>query len=118
MLVYWTFSPQDRLTDLSVRIARSRQVLLHTDESEIREVLALSAQAMRLSLARLGLVIIPTLAAIIPVGLLAWATDHAFHLSSERFDVLGVRGSFPGYLVFWIPLCLSAAATKFRFKIK
>jgi hypothetical protein len=118
MLVYSVCSPQERLAEISLQVSQTRTQLLSVDDRELGEVWSLSKQAMACSLQRLGMVILPTILAVLPMLLLAGLADHVLQLSDRSFAIAGTPWKTPGYCALWIPLALSALLMKMRFDIR
>lgn len=118
MLIYWIVSPQEQIARLKTQVAQSQSQLMRAESDDLHELWTLCKQSVGLSLKRLGVVVMPTLFALLPAVLCIWIADKRFDLSNQSFLTPGTTWQVPGYLVFWIPLCLSAAWVKLRFKIQ
>lgn len=117
MATYGWLSPQAQLAEASTRVKQSRAELRLTDGSDLHAVWALSKRSLRLSLRQLQLMIGPTLLAVVPILLAAWAIDNHVAISGDAWSTDPALLSSTE-LAFWIPLALSALAFKLYFRIK
>jgi hypothetical protein len=118
MLIYWQMSPQARIADVTARAARARHEIHQFDGGDVRVVGSLAKRAFGLSFQHLGLVIVPTAVALIPVFALAYWVDHAFDLSNCSLFSGGPECLRTWHTAFWLPLGISSLAVKLCFRIR
>ncbi|MCA9265046.1 MAG: hypothetical protein KDA60_14400 [Planctomycetales bacterium] len=118
MLIYWWLSPQEKIADVQQQAAVARKALQAYDGDDIRMVGALSKRAFGLSFLQIGLVLGPTLAAIVPMLAAAYWADQHYHLAERELFARGPSWCRSWHTAFWTPLCLAAITLKLRFGIK
>jgi len=118
ILLYRRLSPQARLTELAGRLSEARGELNRFDGTDVRVVWSLTRQAVGLSLKQVALVAGPTVLAVAPVLLVAWALDSWIDLSRHVLPLPGPEWLGSGHVLFWGPLCVAALVVKLWLKIK
>ena len=108
--IYWFVSPQEHLAQLSGRVKLAQNELRSFDGTDLRIVLSLTADAFKLTLKQLGLIIGPALLAAVPVLVIAWLA-HKTTIGTPNADWISA-------IAFWSPLCVCSIGLKFYFKIK
>ena len=108
--IYWYFSPQEHLTQLSGQVKLAQNELRSFDGTDIRVVFSLTCDAFKLTLKQLGLILGPALLAAIPVLAIAWLVHN---ISSEA-----PNANWISTITFWTSLCVCSIGLKFYFKIK
>lgn len=108
--IYWYFSPQQHLTQLSGQVKLAQNELRSFDGTDLRIVISLTVDTFKLTLKQLGLIIGPALLAAIPVLAIAWFA-HQMSTGTANGDWISV-------VAFWSSLCVCSIGLKFYFKIK
>ena len=118
MLIYWRLSPQARISQTQVLAAEARHQLNRFDGDDVKVFASLAKRAFGLSFQHLGLVLLPTLVAIIPVLLAAFWMENLLDHSAPLLLNFGPHWLRSGHTIFWLSLGLAALSVKLRFGIK
>ena len=73
--LYWRFSPQEKLSELSGQVAEARVALKRFEGNDLRVVMSLTWQALAPSFRQLGLMLGPAMLAILPILVVAWPIE-------------------------------------------
>jgi hypothetical protein len=113
MLIYRWISPQKRLRELKQEMADARRAMRGYNGTDGREMLRLSGQAIAPALRQLLLVLVPTIVAAVPVGLVVW------WLSATKSDVWSVGPAWmhTWHTPFMFAVTVAALGLKFALKI-
>ena len=120
MLVYWRFSPQQRIAEAQLKAAEARKAMRSYDGTDLAVVRSLVGQSLGFALKHVGLVIGPTMLAAVPVVLLLLWMDGAYADRLAESSLLSVGPSWARtwHAPFLVTLSVSSLTLKIVFRIK